>query len=255
MDGKKYVTSLRFRTNRPGRSFPPGPAGNARAILHRPLFEHATTAGAATEHRWLDLFESYLPQRYRSAPAFVIDSLGRRSRQIDLVVFDNLYSPPLFPHESALHVPAESVYAVFEIKQTFSTQSIRDAMEKASSVRALSRTSVPIIGGGLKHSAIRPRRILAGLLAAGSVWITPAAFAQYLPGALLQSPSAGRLDLGCSLAHGAFDRNRVTHISPPEDALLLFILRLLHRLRAMGTAPAADFMKYARTLPRPLKPI
>src|SRR5438552_3642510 len=91
------------------------------------LIEHAPTAGAASEHQWRQLFERYLPQRYRAAPAFVIDSLGRRSRQIDLVVFDSFYTPALFPNKLGLHVPAESVYAVFEIKTTLSRASIREA--------------------------------------------------------------------------------------------------------------------------------
>ena len=63
------------------------------------------------------------------------------------------------------NVPAESVYAVFEIKPTFSRQWLRDAGEKAASVRALRRTSVPVIAGGGRRSPIRPRPILAGLLA------------------------------------------------------------------------------------------
>ena len=38
------------------------------------LFEHATSAGTATEHHWINLFERYLPRRYRAAP----HSMGRR---------------------------------------------------------------------------------------------------------------------------------------------------------------------------------
>src|SRR5580658_7384502 len=32
------------------------------------LFEHASAAGAATEHHWLELFDRYLPKRYRASP-------------------------------------------------------------------------------------------------------------------------------------------------------------------------------------------
>src|SRR5580704_8400319 len=162
------------------------------------LFEHASSAGAATEHHWLELFDRYLPKRYRATPAFVIDSLGARSRQIDIAIFDNLYSPLLFPHPSGFHIPAESVYAVFEVKPTFSRQWLQDAAEKAASVRGLHRTSVPVIAGGTRRSAIRPKPILAGLLATGSVW-KPGTFAPNLRRALasLDYP----LDLGCSLDH------------------------------------------------------
>ena len=80
------------------------------------LIEHGPTAGAVTERHWIGLLERYLPKRYRAASAFVFDSKGKRSRQIDVAIYDNFYSPTLFPQKGAVHVPAESVYAVFEVK-------------------------------------------------------------------------------------------------------------------------------------------
>ena len=195
------------------------------------LFEHASTAGAATEHHWLQLFDRYLPRRYRAAPAFVIDSTGRRSRQIDIAIFDNLYTPPLFPHSAGLHLPAESVYAVFEVKPTFSRQWLRDAAEKAASVRSLRRTSVSVIG----RPKTTPSPILAGLLATTSVW-SQRSFAANLR-------RCHQLDIGCCLEHGSFDGET---ISSPDQSLIFFLIRLLDRLRAMGTAPAIDWSQYGR---------
>ena len=220
------------------------------------LFEHATSAGTATEHHWINLFERYLPRRYRAAPAFIIDADGGRSRQIDIAIFDNLYSPPLFPHEAGLHLPAESVYAVFEVKPTISKQWLRDAAEKAASVRALRRTSAPIIASGaLRRAPIRPQPILAGLLATSSVW-SPETFGDNVRNALtgqrkrpLSTParnsgsvldSLNRIDLGCSLQHGAFENAAQIRISDPDESLIFFVLRLLDRLREMGTAVAME---------------
>ena len=216
------------------------------------LFEHATSAGTATEHHWINLFERYLPRRYRAAPAFVIDADGGRSRQIDIAIFDNLYSPPLFPHEAGLHLPAESVYAVFEVKPTVSKQWLRDAAEKAASVRALRRTSAPIIASGaLRRAPIRPQPILAGLLATSSVW-SPETFGDNVRNALGSSGSVpdslNRIDLGCSLQHGAFENAAQIRISVPDESLIFFVLRLLDRLQAMGTAPATDLGEYGRCL-------
>ena len=223
-------------------------------------FEHPSAAGTASERHWLDLFDRYLPKRYRAAPAFVIDSEGHRSRQIDIAIFDNLYSPLLFPHKSGLHIPAESIYAVFEVKPTFSKQWLRDAAEKAASVRDLHRTRAP-------HGP-RLQPILAGLLAADSVW-SPPTFAPNLRRALTGAPQ-DTLNIGCCLQHGSFERNRTLRISSPkrtereasrnaahmsnvrvsspEESLIFFVLRLLERLRAMGPAPAIDLMQYARSL-------
>lgn len=216
------------------------------------LFEHASSAGAATEHRWIQLFARYLPKRYRCAPVFVIDSSGRRSRQIDIGIFDNLYSPLLFPHEAGLHIPAESVYAVFEVKPTFSRQWLRDAAQKAASVRVLHRTSAPIVTSSGRRHAIRPRPILAGLLATGTVW-NQDHFAKNTKESLTLLTGNQRLDLGCSLQYGAFEQfdlraSRYTHVSHPEEALIFFMLRLLDRLQQTGTTPAADLMQYARSL-------
>jgi hypothetical protein len=210
------------------------------------FFEHPSASGTATERHWLDLFDRYLPKRYRSTPAFVIDSEGRRSRQIDIAIFDNLYSPLLFPHSSGLHIPAESIYAVFEVKPTFSRQWIRDAGEKAASVRSLHRTSVRVMSGNTLRPPIRPRPILAGLLATTSVW-NEETFAKNLKSALI-APPPNRLDLGCCLAHGSFEQGKKVTVSIREESLIFFILRLLDRLRAQGTAPAADLMQYGRYL-------
>jgi hypothetical protein len=212
------------------------------------LFEHASTSGAATERHWIDLFNRYLPQRYRTTPAFVVDSTGRRSRQIDIAIFDNLYSPLMFPHSSGLHIPAESVYAIFEVKQTITRQWIREASEKAASVRRMSRTSVPIIAGGKTRKPIPPAPILAGILGSTSIW-TPRTFKQNLASALEDLPTPDRLDLGCALEHGSFEQtNKGIKVSTQDESLIFFMLRLLDRLRKMGTAPAADLMKYGQTL-------
>jgi hypothetical protein len=196
------------------------------------LFEHAGSHGAATERHWLELFERYLPQRYRAAPAFVIDSAGRRSRQIDLAIFDNLSSPLLFPHSSGVHIPAESVYAVFEIKPTFSRQWLRDAGEKAATVRNL-RGASP--------------KLLSGLLATSSVW-NQETFPANLTRALASLPSPHRIDIGCSLQHGSFERRGKLRISRPEESLIFFILRLLDRLRTRGPATPAKMMDYAASI-------
>jgi len=134
------------------------------------LIEHGPTAGAATERHWIALFERYLPKRYKASSAFVIDSRGNRSRQIDLAVYDHFYSPLLFPQESAVHIPAESVYAVFEVKPSMSRALVRDAAAKVASVRAFHRTSAPLISAGKRCAAVRPNPILGGLLAATSLW-------------------------------------------------------------------------------------
>ena len=131
-------------------------------------------------------------------------------------------------------------------------------------MRALRRTSAPIIASGaLRRAPIRPQPILAGLLATSSVW-SPETFGDNVrnaltgPGRIGGAPRNGgsgsvpdsltRIDLGCSLQHGAFEHAAQLRISDPDESLIFFVLRLLDRLQAMGTAPATDLGEYGRRL-------
>ncbi|MBI3694308.1 MAG: hypothetical protein HY238_05660 [Acidobacteria bacterium] len=215
------------------------------------ILEHGPTSGTTTEHQWIELFNQYLPNRYRASSAFIVDADGRRSRQIDIAIYDNLYSPLLFPCESGLHIPAESVYAVFEVKQALTPAMLRDAGLKAASVRALRRTSVPVRYVGGEYPPKPHQQILAGILACRAAWSST--FHWRLNAALRALPPDHRLDLGCALGQGSFELierpEPLIYTSSPQDALIFFILRLLERLRILGSVPAADLMQYARHLP------
>ena len=92
----------------------------------RKSFGHPGTKGDGSEHVWLDLLDTYLPKRYQAAKAHVVDSQGKFSQQIDVVVFDRQYSPFIFYYQGQTIIPAESVYAVFEAKQTVNAEIMWD---------------------------------------------------------------------------------------------------------------------------------
>ena len=110
----------------------------------RKAFDHPGTKGDASENVWIELLNTYLPKRYEASKAHVVDSKGNFSQQIDIVVFDRQYSPFIFNYENEIIVPAESVYAVFEAKQTADANLVGYAQDKVASVRKLHRTSLPI---------------------------------------------------------------------------------------------------------------
>ena len=81
------------------------------------VLNHPTDKGDNTEDNWISWFSEYLPKRYKAAKATVIDSNGAISDQIDVVLYDAQYSYLAFNNNGTLYIPAESVYAVFEVKQ------------------------------------------------------------------------------------------------------------------------------------------
>lgn len=220
---------------------------HAELELARRAYAHPTTKGDASENVWLHLFNTYLPRRYRAAKAFVADSNNEFSLQLDVVIYDELYTPPVFAMGAVTIIPAESVYAVFEAKQTANADNLRQAHEKAASVRRLLRTSAPVINAGVSMPGRAPQPILAGLLSLESDW-TPA-FGTPLRDQLLAADPDSHLDLGCFASKGYFVRDHeLIKIDEQPKATTAFLFELIARLQALGTVPALDARAYARWL-------
>jgi len=215
----------------------------------RKTFGHPGTKGDATESVWLELLNSYLPKRYEAAKAHVVDSLGCFSDQIDVVVFDRQYSPFIFKFEGATIVPAESVYAVFEAKQSINASHVEYAKSKVESVRRLHRTSLPIphAGGTFPPKPLIP--ILGGILTFESDWNPPLGHA--LRSALSTTEPLNQLDIGCVAAHGYFVMERdgsVHDVYAGGKSATAFLLKLIATLQFSGTVPMIDVQSYAQWL-------
>jgi len=218
----------------------------------REVIGHPGAKGDASELDWVDMLGGYLPRRYVVSKAFVIDSKGHRSDQIDVVIYDRQYTPCMFKHEQALYVPAESVYAALEVKQDLSKGHIAYAGEKVASVRALQRTSadIPYAAGAYRPKPLHD--ILGGILCFESSWSPP--FGGPFRESIGDLPKEQRLDLGCAITHGAFDVAYAENGAPVIDlnetdhALAFFFLRLAERLQKIGTVPAINLREYSAWL-------
>jgi hypothetical protein len=215
----------------------------------RQSFGHSTTKGDASEKVWLELLQTYLPQRYRAAKAHVVDSKGVFSDQIDVVIFDRQYSPFIFHYQDQTIIPAESVYAVFEAKQSINTEHIGYAQKKVASVRCLHRTSLPIpyAQGTYPPKPLIP--ILGGILTFESDWSPP--FSQAFGDAMNDGDANGRLNLGCIAAHGYFSFNQDTSaydVVAGGKPATAFLFKLISQLQFSGTVPMIDVQAYAQWL-------
>lgn len=218
-----------------------------RLSIARKSFGHPGTKGDASERVWLELLQNYLPQRYQAATGHIVDSQGRFSDQIDVVIFDRQYSPFIFKFQGQIIVPAESVYAVFEAKQVINAEQVKYAQDKVQSVRRLTRTSLPIPHAGGTFPPKPLPYILAGLLALDSNWNPP--IGQSLLDSLISEPER-RLDLGCIAAHGVFglDETGCYGMRLKGKPATSFLLELIARLQDSGTVPMIDIRAYAKWL-------
>lgn len=218
-----------------------------RLSTARKVFGHPDSKGDASEHVWVELLDQYLPKRYQVSPAHVVDSKGEFSDQIDLVVFDRQYSPFIFHYEGQTIVPAESVYAVFEAKQSINAALVQYAQKKVASVRRLHRTSLPIPHAGGTYPPKPLPRIFGGILTLESEW--KPALGDPLLAALKGADSQSVLDLGCIAAHGTFIRDGADYaLRAEKKPATAFLFELIAQMQASATVPMIDVRAYAQWL-------
>ena len=216
----------------------------------RKTLAHPGTKGDASEEVWLELLQTYLPKRYQAAKAHVVDSNGTFSDQIDVVIFDRQYSPFIFSYKGQTIIPAESIYAVFEAKQSMNAGQIDYAQKKVASVRCLHRTTLPIPYANGTYPAKPLIPILGGLLTFESDW--QPALGESLNNALAAGSSEGRLDIGCVAAHGYFslESSGTYQFAEKCKPATAFLFKLIAMLQFSGTVPMIDIQAYARWLTR-----
>lgn len=220
----------------------------SRLTLNRSILTHPVAKGDASELEWIEMLSAYLPKRYCVDKAFIIDCEGNLSEQIDIVIYDRQYSPFILKQNGATYVPAESVYAVTEVKSTLNKAVIEYASKKTASVRRLKRTRAPIVHAGGRID--KPKElfdILAGVLTIDGKCTTG------LKAQLAKLRRERFLQFGCSLDHVSFWFKKKEgggyHFdkSKQEDALIFFFLNLLDELQQLGTVPAIDLRAYIKT--------
>lgn len=214
----------------------------------RELIGHPVEKGDASEALWLSLLQKYLPKRYEVRRAHVVDSRGHFSEQIDIVVHDRQYSPFVFSFQESEVIPAESVYAVFEVKQTLDAANVAYALEKIASVRRLYRTSLPIPSASGLQPAKPLHHILGGILTLASSWTPPLGDA--LKTALASAADEQQVDLICVAGVGTFEKSAEAAqvIDLASGAGARFLLTLIARLQQIATVPMIDVRAYAAWL-------
>jgi hypothetical protein len=243
---------------------------------NRDFIEHSTTKGDAFEDIWIDYLRTYLPNRYCVDKAIIIDSRGNKSQQIDLVIYDQTYTPFVFIQKNTKYIPAEGVYAVFEVKPELNKKYILYSGDKVESVRKLYRTSASIIDRGQKRPPISLTKILGGILAFESKLKKD----KTIEGLVKSLKGLKSIDIGCAVNYKSFyvdydkddsilkNKAESTEIynkqfrdfykarkfdsiefSYQYNSLVTFFLQLSRYLQqSIGTVAAIDLSEYAKAI-------
>ena len=199
---------------------------------------HPTAKGDEAELNWKGLLKTYLPERYSVDGGFVIDHKGNLSEQIDIIIYDRHFTPFIFRGESVAYIPAEGVYAVFEVKPQFTKENLAYAAKKLASVQKLKRTSATfthILGKDKKE----PFNIIGGIL-------TKENRAKSLFKNIKQKCELSIvlvLESGIKIMNGESVESQ-----DGSPILAFFLLKLIERLRSVGSVPALEVDKYLEFL-------
>lgn len=239
--------------------------------VNRMFIGHPGSKGDATEQHWIEFLRAYLPERYKVDKAIVIDSTGNVSEQMDVVIYDAIYTPFIFKQDGFMYIPAESVYAVFEVKQDVKGY-IEYAAKKIESVRKLKRTSISMVASGITKPARQLTKIIGGILTTTSSYKENDRVIKQLE----ELKGLQTLDLGCLCDAGSFyvdyketvpkDIDPITdnckyieqvyesrevkeiEFSNKEVSLFTFFLQLVSYLKSIGTVAAIDINAYLKAI-------
>lgn len=248
----------------------------AQLNTNRDFIYHPGSKGDSLENAWIEWLSKYLPNRYSVDKAIIIDHLGNTSHQIDIVIYDNWFTPFIFSQNGFHYIPAEGVYAVFEVKPDISDYSdnktnIEYCGEKIESVRKLVRTSTNMINSGKIFDPRPLTKIIGGILT--STKSGDRTNNKTINKHIQEQVNLRSIDIGCIADYGSFFvdyepseeimelgqdvylkfyENRICKeikYSKPENSLVTFFMQLTRHLQqSIGTVPAIDLQKYLDTI-------
>lgn len=92
--------------------------------------QHLTT-GTYRETVWKSLFDMLIPKKYCiTQSVFIIDSYGKISREVDLAVYDETYTPYIFNYGKIKFIPIEAVSVVIQCKSQISRKTTYDELKE-----------------------------------------------------------------------------------------------------------------------------
>ena len=109
----------------------------ARLAAAQQVIKHNPTRGSTAENALRALLREFLPQRCGIGSGFMLAANGVVSRQLDIIIFDQLESAPLYRDGDIVIVSPDSVYIVIEVKSDLDATSLADAFTNIQSVKSL----------------------------------------------------------------------------------------------------------------------
>lgn len=110
----------------------------AEGRLQRKVIKNNLEAGLIAENVFRKMLRDTLPLRYGVAKGKVINSKGKLTGHLDVMIYDAINYPALFIDDNHNQIlPIEGVYAIIEVKSNTTKTSLAEAFQELSSVRTI----------------------------------------------------------------------------------------------------------------------
>jgi hypothetical protein len=103
------------------------------------LFDHSGERGEFREQIISQLLRPFLPNCFGLGTGEIFSSDGNTSHQIDIVIYDTVYSNVLFKSGPKSIFPCESVYGEIEVKSMLSSEELIIGLDNIASMKKLNR--------------------------------------------------------------------------------------------------------------------
>ena len=100
---------------------------------------HNASAGMLREKVIKEVLKPYLPDCYGISGGLCYDQEENKSRQLDIILYDSLFSYRLPFGNDFIVFPCESVYGSIEVKTTLNKDTIQESIENIVSLKRLKR--------------------------------------------------------------------------------------------------------------------
>ena len=139
------------------------------------LFEHRGERGEYRERIVQEFLRPYLPECYGLGRGEVFSANGESSRQIDIVIYDAIFSSVLMKDEKSQLFPCESVFGSIEVKTELTGETLEQGVENIVSLKKLEREASDMldilpfrridVGGRLAFDAAKKNHYLGVIFA------------------------------------------------------------------------------------------
>ena len=106
------------------------------------IIDHNCSKGTFREQILKSFLRPFLPGCYGVSGGQAFDNTGNISKQLDIVIYDSLFSYIAPYMDDFIYFPCESVYGNVEIKSMLNKQSFEEAVENIASLKRLSRKAI-----------------------------------------------------------------------------------------------------------------